>query len=79
MNYEFEYQSSAGLPNGDTDKEIIQRKKPRVTIARVMVHNPQKDWIKKKALNLWIKEFLPKLSPAIFTPDQLIKMKHWVC
>jgi len=67
-----------GLPNGDTDEETIQRKKARVTIAQVMVHNRQKEWIKKKALNLWIEEFLSKFSPAIFTPDQLIKMKHWV-
>jgi len=68
-----------GLPNGDTDKDTIQRKKARITIARVMVHNRQKDWIKKKALNLWVEEFLPKFSPSTFTPDQLIKMKHWVC
>jgi len=67
-----------GLPNGDTDEETIRRKKARITIARVMVHNRQKEWIKKKALNLWIEEFLPKFSPAIFTPDQLIKIKHWV-
>ena len=67
-----------GLPNGDTDEETIQRKKARITIARVMAHNRQKEWIKKKALNLWIEEFLPKFSPAIFTPDQLVKMKHWV-
>jgi len=54
-----------GLPNGDTDKETIQCKKACVAIARVMVHNCQKEWIKKKALNLWIEEFLPKFSPAI--------------
>jgi len=67
-----------GLSNGDTDEETIQRKKARITIARVMVHSRQQEWIKVKALNLWIETFLPKFSPAIFTPDQLIKMKHWV-
>jgi len=67
-----------GLPNGDADEETIQRKKARITVAQVMVHNCQKEWIKKKALNLWIEDFLPKFSRAIFTPDQLIKMKHWV-
>jgi len=67
-----------GLSNGDTDEETIQRKKARITIARVMVHSRQKEWIKVKALNLWIETFLPKFSLAIFTPDQLIKMKHWV-
>jgi len=67
-----------GLPNGDTDEETIQCKKARVTVAQVMVHNRQKEWIKKKALNLWIEEFFPKFSPVIFTPDQLVKMKHWV-
>jgi len=68
-----------GLPNGDTNKETIQRKKARIAVARVMVHNRQKEWIKKKVLNLWIAEFLLKFSPDIFTPDQLVKMKHWVC
>jgi len=58
-----------GLPNGDMDEETIQRKKAHLAIARVMVHNRQKEWIKKKALNLWIEEFLPKFSPAIFTVD----------
>ena len=67
-----------GLSNGDTDEETIQRKKARITIARTMVHNHHEEWIKVKALNLWIDTFLPKFSPAIFTPDQLIKMKHWV-
>jgi len=67
-----------GLSNGDEDEETIQRKKARIAIARVMVHNRQEEWIKVKALNLWIETCLPKFSPAIFTPDQLVKMKHWV-
>jgi len=68
-----------GLPNGETDKDAIQRKKARVTIAPVVVHNRQKVWIKEKALHVWIEQFLPKFSPAIFTPEQLTKMKHCIC
>jgi len=67
-----------GLPNAETDKNAIQHKKARVTISRVMVHNHQKVWIKEKALHMWIEQFLPKFSPAIFTPDQLTRMKRWV-
>jgi len=67
-----------GLSNGKADEDAIQRKKARIAIVRVMVHNRQKFWIKEKAFHLWIEQFLPKFSPAIFTPDQLIKMKHWV-
>jgi len=63
-----------GLPDVETDEEAIQRKKARITIAQVMVHNRHKFWIKEQALHLWIEQFLPKFSPAIFTPpDQLIK------
>ena len=68
-----------GLSNGETDKEAIQRKKAHITIARVMVHNCQKFWIKEKALHMWIQQFLSKFSPVIFTQDQIIRMKHWVC
>jgi len=68
-----------GLPNGETDKKAIQRKQACITIARVMVHNHLDFWIKEKALHLWIEQFLPKFSPTIFMPDQLLCVKHWVC
>jgi len=71
--------TSATPPHRETDEEAIQRKKARITISRVMVHNHLHFWIKEKALHLWIEQFLPKFSPTIFTPDQLQRTKNWVC
>jgi len=67
------------LPQGEADKEAIQQKKACITISPVLVHNRLDFWIKEKAPHLWIEQFLPKFSPVIFTPDQLLCMKNWVC
>jgi len=63
-----------GLLNGETDDEVIQRKKVHISIAWVLVHSRLDFWTKEKALHLWINQFLPKFNPAIFTSDQLLRM-----
>ena len=50
------HHNPVSLPNGETDKEAIQRKEARITIARVMVHNRLDFWIKEKGLHLWIEQ-----------------------
>ena len=63
---------------GWTDKECIHRKKARFTISRVLVRSRYSFDIKKDALFLWINNFLPKVDPAVFNPDELQKLRNRV-
>ena len=69
-----------GHPSGQTDKQLIHRKKAEFTIARTLYRARFQfnTSVTKHAIMLWIENFLPMFDSEIFNDDELNRLRNMV-